>query len=77
MDATGYTPFLKYIKDLLENAETYYQNIYRYIELRVKQLKIEGAQEFSKDTLKIQYENYMNPINCNDNNYYITSNYAL
>ena len=77
MDTNGYTPFLKYIKDFLENAESYYQNIYSYIEFRVKTLKYEGAQYFNKETLKIQYDNYMNRTSQQDNNYYNIMNYVL
>ena len=59
MDDSGFTPFLKYLKDFLTQAQQYRNKIYSYILLQLKKLKYEGDTEFSKESYKISYANYM------------------
>jgi len=59
LDDSGFTPFLRYLKNFCDKSMIYYQKISSYITYQVKKLKYEGAQDFSKESLKIYYDNYI------------------
>ena len=59
MDDNGFTPFLKFLKDFLTNAQSYRNKIYNYVQMQLKKLKSEGQTEFPLESYKISYANYM------------------